>query len=224
MIRASSPFSIPLGAIPYGPRRPRRRIDLIILRRYDSIRRLHPFQIHIVSYSHGLGLADFSAAVNPGEYRLLLGVVQVRCDGKLTLPVRELWYADPDEEGDIEYLICSANSADDGDDTQATLEEANHAISRAERPWFRSLDRYSPQGAAADGRWYVTVLADTEPSSIWTWKAECRCYVLDEDALRIWLGKGGGTAERFDDEDGWGCLTDCSSGEEDGGASTLESG
>jgi hypothetical protein len=166
-----------------------------------------------MSRSQGTALADYTAHLNAPDYHLLVRAVHVNEDGKLTHPVRELYCGNPDLDQEIEFIKFSANSAHDPEETTLNFEEANKAISVDERPWLLSLDDEGPYGLEGTGKWYVTALAGAKKS---IWKKEGNCYVLDQDKLCTWLRKKRYEVERFDDEEDWDCLSECSSDDEEG--------
>lgn len=163
--------------------------------------------------SSGTPLWHFSANGEPAGFKLLIRVVSVNDDGKLTLPARELWAKIEGDAADSElnFLFNSSNSVDDDQ------EGANHTIAEAQEamgaggPWLRSLE----PSFSFTGKWYVTELVKAE-ICIWE-KVDCDAYgahyKIHEKNLRTWLASGKGGKEVFDDEEDWACLS-CPSDDE----------
>lgn len=166
---------------------------------------------HRYGISNGVPLANFSAHASNEGFQLLVRVVDVNGNGKLTLPVRELWAGSHDALGEIDYLVYSANNVEDDEENRVTLEEANECLSMWGEPWLRSLEPSSPFGAAGTERWYVTSLVRADRC---IWNRQGVCYIVGEENLRVWLDEGFGQVERFDSEEDWWCLTHNSSDED----------
>lgn len=161
-------------------------------------------------------LSHFTANRESKDFQLLIRVVNVNDEGKVTLPVRELW-AKVDgnvASGNLEFLLNKSNSPeDDEEESLDTIAEANEAMHG--RHWLRSLEPRSPFEVAGTGDWYVTALVKAEPC-IWE-KVDGGVggayYKLHEKNLRAWLVSGGDGAEEFDDEEYWDCVS-CNSDDE----------
>jgi hypothetical protein len=166
-----------------------------------------------MSHSQGTALADYTAHLNAPGHHLFVRAVHVNGDGKLTHPVRELYCGNPDLDQEVEFIKFSAKSAHDPEEISLSFEEANKAISVDERSWLLSLEDKGPYGLEGTGKWYVTALAGARKS---IWKKEGSCYILDQDKLCTWLRKKRCEVERFDDEETWACLSECSSDDEEG--------
>lgn len=192
--------------------------DIRSFRSYISHHFLQRNASNIMTHRYGLKeggipLAKLSANASLQGYQLLVRVTHVNENGKLILPVRELWASNQDADGDIDYLVYNANQVEDDEEDRVTLEEANECLSMFGQPWLRALDAQSPFGVAGTERWFVTKLV--RPGilrSIWKWSGSC--YIIDEENLRVWLDEQEGIAEQFDDEDDWWCLTHNSSDED----------
>lgn len=158
-------------------------------------------------------LWHFSANGEPAGFKLLIRVVSVNDDGKLTLPIRELWAKIEGEAADreLKFLLNSCSSEDDDQEEEIhTIAKAHEAMG-AGGPWLRSLEPSFP----STGRWYVTELVKTEPC-IWE-NVECDAYgthyKIHEKNLLIWLASGKDGKEVFDSEEDWACLS-CPSDDE----------
>jgi hypothetical protein len=100
----------------------------------------------------------------PKNSQLLLRIVSVSDEGKLTLPARELWCKLETPGDKLNFTISQFHTWDNCDDeTDNTLAEANEAISSGLH-WLVS-QRWSPPGnVAGTGQWYVTKLVKAKPS------------------------------------------------------------
>lgn len=93
----------------------------------------------------GTPLSNFSANGEAHRFKLLIRVVMVNDDGKLTFPTRELWgKANGDATtGALEFLQNKVNSPEDDEEEGIdTIAEANEAM--IGRDWLRSLNPRSP--------------------------------------------------------------------------------
>jgi hypothetical protein len=159
-------------------------------------------------------LADFHAPYED-HWKLLLRVVQVNGDNKLTLPIRELWCTSKTATDNPTFVLHKAGSFyNDDDDPELTLDEANNAMS-VEEHLLRSFKTQHPFLIAGTGEWYVTDRLVTK-SSIWK-KVQTEngqyCYALDDAKVHAWLVRDDGEVIEIDSENNWDCVSCHSSNE-----------
>lgn len=153
--------------------------------------------------------SGFEQAGVPENSQLLLRVVSVSEEGKLTLPARELWCKLETPGGKLNFTISQFHTWDNCDvETDITLVEANEAISSG-FSWLVSQRWSPPDSVAGTGQWYVTKLVKAKPG-IWK-KVKSRSgsayYKLHEEKLRAWFASGSDSICELDDEEDWWCLT-----------------
>ena len=150
--------------------------------------------------SSGTPLSHFSANGAAKGYELLIRVVQVNDDGKLTLPARELWAKIDAESDKLEFLLNSVNSVDDDQEDQLdTTAEANEAMSGP--PWLRSLKRLHLRalGRGTSLRWSRLSLASGRKSMTSTGSTKRACvpgWQPAKRARRSWTTRKTGRACR----------------------------
>ena len=163
----------------------------------------------------GTPLADFHATFED-HWKLLLRIVQVNEDGKLTLPVREPWCTTKEATDPLSFTIYKASCLHDAEeDPDFTLAEANEEMTSG-FSWICSLRRQYPFLIAGSGKWYVTEILRTKPS-VWR-KVQTEhgksYYALGEKNVRAWLERDGGEVLVRDSENDWDCISCPSSDEE----------
>jgi hypothetical protein len=159
-------------------------------------------------------LADFHAP-HEDHWKLLLRVVQVNGDNKLTLPIRELWCTSKTATDNPTFVLHKAGSFyNDDDDPELTLDEANNAIT-VEEHLLRSFKTQHLFLIAGTGEWYVTERLVTNPS-IWK-KVQTEdgqsCYALDDAKVHAWLVRDDREVLEIDSENNWDCVS-CPSSDE----------
>jgi len=180
-----------------------------------------------MSHSQGIPLANFTMAAEESD-GLLIRVVSVNDDDRVTFPVRELWARRNTKSRQIEYTLSSTNDPYDDQEESFSLEEANDALRNDGGPWLRSLGRMSPIGFVESGGWLVASLVRTQPS-IWKYfkfykTLSDTCYIIDEKNLGAWLDEGGDSAEEDDDDAAWDCISSHGSAEEEFQSEVMEVG
>jgi len=103
----------------------------------------HLYELHRETTERSINTASpvnveidgFTLAPEEGD-RLLVRVVSVNDNGKVTLPVRELWARRDPQTHEIEYTLGSTNGPYDAEQEILTLSEANEALRNNGGSWL----------------------------------------------------------------------------------------
>jgi hypothetical protein len=166
-----------------------------------------------MSLSTGISLKPFTMEGQTDGYQLLMRVVNVDFDDKLTLPVREIWAKRDLESYDyeIKYMLYSADSAHDVTQEVITHEQVNGYLGGRD-PWLRTIYCLRRIGHGYTPWWFPTRLVRAEEGEIWHFHKNLTMrgtsyFEIDETNLGTWLElreKGEGTsADEYDDEAEW---------------------
>jgi hypothetical protein len=178
-----------------------------------------------MSLSTGISLKTFTMEGQTDGYQLLIRVVNVDFNDKLTLPVREIWAKRDLESYDyeIQYILYSADSAYEVTQEVITYEQVNGYLG-GQDPWLRTLYHQSRIGHGYAPWWFPTRVVRAEEEEIWKFRKNLKMmgtsyFEIDEINLGTWLElreKGEGTsADEYDDEAEW--ISHEAAGEESGG-------
>ena len=178
-----------------------------------------------MSLSTGIPLKTFTMEGQTDGYQLLIRVVNVDFNDKLTLPVREIWAKRDLESYDyeIQYILYSADSAHEVIQEVITYEQVNGYLG-GQDPWLRTLYHQSRIGYGYAPWWFPTRVVRAEEEEIWKFRKNLKMmgtsyFEIDETNLGTWLElreKGEGTsADEYDDEAEW--ISHEAAGEESGG-------
>ena len=177
-----------------------------------------------MSLSTGIPLKTFTMEGQTDGYQLLIRVVSVDVNDKLTLPIREIWAKRDLESYDygIQYILYSADSAHEVTQEVITYEQVNGYLG-GQDPWLRTLYHQSRIGYGYAPWWFPTRVVRAEEEEIWKFRKNLKMmgtsyFEIDETNLGTWLElreKGEGTsADEYDDEAEW--ISHESAGEESG--------
>ncbi|KAM0721467.1 hypothetical protein Q7P37_002391 [Cladosporium fusiforme] len=147
-------------------------------------------------------LASVTGNLESRGLNLLICVVSVNDKDQPTLPVREIWAGIDMDDGKVHYEVFSAQSIYDTDEEEMSLDEVNSDM--LGHRWLRSLEPCKVLKTDTDLSHVTQVIR----AGTCFWKEISdehgqRCYVIDEDALKIWLDNGAGNADIDDDGESW---------------------
>jgi hypothetical protein len=166
-----------------------------------------------MSLSTGIPLKTFTMEGQTDGYQLLIRVVSVDFDDKLTLPVREIW-AKRDLESynyEIQYMLYSADSAHEVTQEVITYGQVNGYLGGRDL-WLRTLYHQSRIGYGCAPWWFPTRVVRAEEEEIWKFRKNLKMmgtsyFEIDEKNLAAWLElrekREGASADDYDDEADW---------------------
>jgi hypothetical protein len=142
-----------------------------------------------MSLSTGISLKTFTIKGQTDGYQLLIRVVNVDFNDKLTLPVREIWAKRDLESYDyeIQYILYSADSAHEVTQEIITYEQVNGYLG-GQDPWLRTLYHQSRIGYGYAPRWFPTRVVRAEEEEIWKFRKNLKMMEEMLSTIRTRVG------------------------------------